>query len=91
MFFLPHVNLRIKYHIFVQQRNTHFYIVKFTFSLICMFLHACLHLIYFLCCIVQDILKAQNNNDEPSFFSKGASRFDFGQGSVGEQESLVYS
>ncbi|KAM8742349.1 calpain-1 catalytic subunit-like [Acanthopagrus schlegelii] len=30
-----------------------------------------------------DILKAQNNNDEPIFCSKGASRFDFGQGSVG--------
>lgn len=53
----------------------------------CMFLHACLYLISFLCCIVQDILKAQNNNNEPSFFSKGASRFDFGQGNVGEQES----
>ncbi|XP_041808704.1 calpain-1 catalytic subunit-like [Chelmon rostratus] len=30
-----------------------------------------------------DILKAQNNSDEPFFCTKGASRFDFGQGSVG--------
>ncbi|XP_061595740.1 calpain-1 catalytic subunit-like [Cololabis saira] len=30
-----------------------------------------------------DILKMQNNDSEPSFCLKGASRFDFGQGSVG--------
>ncbi|XP_070773744.1 calpain-2 catalytic subunit-like [Enoplosus armatus] len=30
-----------------------------------------------------DILKVQNNDNEPSFCTKGASRFDFGQGSVG--------
>ncbi|XP_040907894.1 calpain-2 catalytic subunit-like [Toxotes jaculatrix] len=30
-----------------------------------------------------EILKRQNNSDEPTFCMKGASRFDFGQGSVG--------
>ncbi|XP_049895123.1 calpain-1 catalytic subunit-like [Epinephelus moara] len=30
-----------------------------------------------------DILKLQNNNDDATFFSKGASRFDFSQGNVG--------
>lgn len=44
------------------------------------------HLICFLCCFLQDILKAQNINDEPIFCSKGASRFDFGQGSVGKKQ-----
>ncbi|XP_062288529.1 calpain-2 catalytic subunit-like [Scomber scombrus] len=31
----------------------------------------------------KDILKAQGSSDEPSFSLKGASRFDFGQGNVG--------
>ncbi|XP_041864684.1 calpain-1 catalytic subunit-like isoform X1 [Melanotaenia boesemani] len=31
-----------------------------------------------------DILKLQNNNDEPMFCKNGASRFDFGQGTVGD-------
>ncbi|XP_022594433.1 calpain-A-like [Seriola dumerili] len=30
-----------------------------------------------------DILKRQNNSDEPTFCMKGASRFDFGQGNIG--------
>ncbi|XP_037605083.1 calpain-1 catalytic subunit-like [Sebastes umbrosus] len=30
-----------------------------------------------------DILKAHNNSDDPTFCTKGASRFDFGQGNVG--------
>lgn len=56
------------------------------FVLMYMFLHT-----LFLCCIIQDILKAQGSSDEPSFCTKGASRFDFGQGSVGKQGSLAYS
>ena len=55
------------------------------FSILCVFVRARSSDL-FLCCFLQDILKAQNNNDEPIFCSKGASRFDFGQGSVGEQQ-----
>lgn len=32
-------------------------------------------------------MEAQNISGEPAFCTKGASRFDFGQGSVGKQES----
>ena len=42
-------------------------------------------------CLVQDILKAQGIDSEPVFCMKGASRFDFGQGSVGKQGFLAYS
>lgn len=42
-----------------------------------------------LICIVQEILKAQGIDKEPVFCTNGASRFDFAQGSVGKQSSLV--
>lgn len=57
------------------------------------FSYACVYIwyIWFVFCIVQEILKAQGIKEDPVFCKNGASRFDFSQGAVGKQISLVWS